>query len=281
MEHTLCPQCERVSVKVVTDYRGAEESLCSTCNWKAGACFGRLLDPNNVKCAGGVDPTYWSDEGNKRRRCTHYEACQRAMMYARQQIEVKNPPPAFGQAQGHLPQMPPAPVPMLQQVAAPQASPPKHPVLPPMPGMASAPTPVQQHPVQAQPQAQNVVPLQQALQTRMTAQPMQQQVLQRPQQAPQGQMQVYGGYYAGQPQQVPVYMVDPRYAQVPSAVPQNHVQPGAQVPAYLSVPEPYNGQFMPMFVSSLMRAGLKGMFSQAANLMDHVPWGAYGPPPGM
>lgn len=274
MDHTLCPQCGQVSVRVVSDYRGAEESRCSVCNWRAGACFGQLHDSNNVKCSGGVDPTYWSDEGNKRQRCTHYEACQRAMMSARQQIEVKSPPPAFGQ--GHLPQMPPAPAPMQQYTPVQQGSPLKHPVLPPMPGMMSTPAPVQQA-------APNVVSVQQALQAR-AAQPAQpvQQVLQRPQQqVPQGPMQVYGGYYAGQPQQVPVYMVDPRYAQVPSAVPQNHVQPGAQVPAYLSVPEPYNGNFAPMFINSLMRAGLKGMFSQAANLMDHVPWGAYGPPPNV
>lgn len=188
-------------------------------------------------------------------------------MIARQQVEIKNNFPAFGQ--GHLPQMPGIAATPVQQAAVPI----KHPVLPPMPGISStAPTPVQ---------ATGVVPIQQALQTRVQQAPQQvpqQQVLQRPPTA-QGQMQVYGGYYAGQPQQVPVYMVEPQYAQVPSVVPQNHVQPGAQVPAYLSVPEPYNGSVVPMFVNSLLRAGLKGMFSQAANLMDHVPWGTYAPPP--
>lgn len=266
METTLCPHCRRSSVSVTARSDGAEESRCTTCGWTGPMCFGQKHDPNNVKCTGGQDPTYWSGADHLRRRCSYYNQCQEAMaVQARQNVEVKLP------MYGGLPTMP------NNSVAQ------KHPVLPPMPSMGAL---TQQQPQRTQqPQMQaplQQVSLQQALAQRAPQQ--QQQVLPRPQAMPQPQQampqQAYGGYYAGQQQQVPVYLVQPQYAPMPAVVPQNHVQPGMQVPAYLTVPEPYNGHFAPMFINSVMRAGLKGMFHTAANLMDHFPWGEYGPPPG-
>ena len=68
-------------------------------------------------------------------------------------------------------------------------------------------------------------------------------------------------------------LVTPAQAVMPMLVPQNYVQPGTQVPAYLTVPEPYSQNVFSMMFSSILRAGLKGMFVTAANMMDHIPWG--------
>jgi hypothetical protein len=121
--------------------------------------------------------------------------------------------------------------------------------------------------------------LQQQLAARQQVQqPITQQQVQQPQPVLQPP-RVPQATYPQQPQamypqqQMPTYMVDPAQAHMPAFVPQNHVQMGAQVPAYLTVPEPYNGKLLPMVCNSMMRAGLKGMLWTAANMMDHFPWG--------
>lgn len=73
--------------------------------------------------------------------------------------------------------------------------------------------------------------------------------------------------------------ITPQQASVPAQVPQNYPQPGAQVPAYLTVPEPVEQGLPRMILNAVLRAALKGAFHTAANLMDHVPWGQV-PPPG-
>lgn len=270
MEPRQCPSCGRRSMSVVQNADGSEQTRCSTCGWVGPFCFGLKHDRNNPKCAGGPDVSFWSSDSHRREPCSYYGKCQEAtVQQARQQIEIKSLPVVSNNV---FPQN------TVQGTQFPQNTVSRpHPVLPQMPSMP---------PMASMPQAQapqtNMMSLQQALQHRQAlptpvqpqyAQP--QQVLPR---APQSVPQTYGGFYHGQQQQVPVYYVAPQNAMVPMAVPQNHVAPGSQVPSYLTVPEPYNGAFMPMFMASVMRAGLKGMFLTASNLMDHVPWGSYVPP---
>lgn len=272
MEQTPCPSCRQAFIHVSTTSNGSERSTCPSCGWVGGGCFGKLHNPNDAKCAGGFDPTYWARNTSERKRCPHFDQCMHAMSLQtpKQQVEVKGAPfgtPGLG-APGlvtpqmpQMPQMPPRP----QMPQMPTQSP--HPVLPQTQAMP-APTPVQV-PVQ-QPQQQQTI--QQALQANAAQQQAARQAA--------GTYNTYGTYAAAQPGQVPVYLVPPQYAGVPGVVPQNHVQPGAQVASYLTVPEPYNGRLGPMFLNSILRGGLKGMFSTAANMVDHIPWGEYGPPPG-
>lgn len=252
MHTTLCPTCHRSTAGIATKADGSEESRCTACGWVGPFCFGHKHDPNNVQCAGGQDPTYWNS-GHTRTECSMFEACRQAQA-ARQNIEIK----------------PPTPTPTNQVPTQP------YPVMPPAqptPPRAAQP-PVQQYQYpQQQPTPPQYQPPQQPLQ-------QYQQYQQYQQHQPMQQYQQQQALQQTRPQQVPmqqyqpnqVYYVQPQYAQTPCMVPQNYAQPGAQVPSYLTVPEPYEGSVAKMVALSVMRAGLKGMMHMAANLLDHVQW---------
>lgn len=247
MDATVCPQCGSHAVHVVATSDGLHISSCQSCSWSGPMCFGRIFDPNNVKCSGGKDPTYWSvQNGHDRAQCKYIEQCKSC-----QEARVNST--LFPTRQG------------VRGIPA---------NIPGIPSNTFRPqTPPVQTLPQTQPQVQHTVQYGQ-----MQVQPAQQvrpvQPLMQQQQTPAARPQTnYGGYYAGQPQQQPVFLVPPDQAMMPMAVPQNHPQPGAQVPSYLTVPEPNSGSVVSMVILSMLRAALKGMFHTAANMMDHFPWG--------
>ncbi len=247
MDSKLCPRCAWDSVYITEKSDGSEESRCAICGWSGPTCFGRLHDATNVKCIGGNDPTRWSEQdGHTRHRCSFFDKCQEAQLNTvRQNIEFKEP--VLGMAAS-------SPYPIVQQPR----------VLPVMPGAPGMPV------MQQAPQPAMAFRPQQAVQPVQQAAPVQGMQPARPAAPAQGYPQGYPTY-VGQTMQP--YMVPPDLAPMPSYVPQNHVQPGAQVPSYLTVPEPHSGKLGPMFFNTIMRAAFKGMFHAAANLMDHFPWG--------
>ena len=63
-------------------------------------------------------------------------------------------------------------------------------------------------------------------------------------------------------------------------VPMNFQQPGLQIPAYLTVPEPVD-LGIPWYLRlgrEIVRSMAKGMFHTGANWVDHNPFGRYKPP---
>lgn len=106
-------------------------------------------------------------------------------------------------------------------------------------------------------------------------------------------IQTYGrgpGYYPTQgypvqpliPQVAPQQMVPPWMAQFgPQLVPMAFQQPGTQIGAYLTVPEPVSpgeGWFFRL-VREIFRSMLKSSGHTAASFFDHNPWKSYAPPP--
>lgn len=84
--------------------------------------------------------------------------------------------------------------------------------------------------------------------------------------------------YYGQPATA---MVHPAMASNPWAVPMNYQTPGAQIPGYLTVPEPVvMGQHWTHRLGlSLVRAALKAGGHTIANFFDHQPMNPWHPPP--
>ena len=76
-------------------------------------------------------------------------------------------------------------------------------------------------------------------------------------------------------------MVPPYVASYgPQMVPMPYQQPGAQMPGYLSVPEPIDPR-VPLwlrFLLSIGRAAFKAIFHTGAHLVDHEPIIKYQPP---
>lgn len=76
-------------------------------------------------------------------------------------------------------------------------------------------------------------------------------------------------------------MVHPAHASAPWQVPMNFQVPGAQMPAYLTVPEPIfpgEGTFKPL-VRTILRSVLKAGCHSMANFFDHVPMTPWPAPP--
>lgn len=85
-----------------------------------------------------------------------------------------------------------------------------------------------------------------------------------------------------QPPQQNQHMAPPWVAGYgPQFVPMPFQQPGAQMPGYLSVPEPIDPKvpFWFRMVLSLFRAGVKAIFHTGAHIIDHEPFIKHQQPP--
>lgn len=207
------------------------------------SCFGKHWVANNVKCNGGLDPTFTHPRtgSNKRDRCPWYTACGARMSANNLQPQQQLVP--VQNLNRNKAQPPPVPNPFQQTLG----------------GFLQGGTNVARqfgniqvrHPKPAQVQVQPQVP-------------------QAPQQQPQQIM------FAGHPS--PPY-VHPAMASMPAHVPSNFSAPGMQMPAYLTVPEPIvPGQSLARpFAATVMRSMLKAFGHATANWFDHVPMNAWGP----
>ena len=123
---------------------------------------------------------------------------------------------------------------------------------------------VQRHQQVAQPTSP-WAPFRQAASTIMSRaagmQPAPQQVL-----APQQQQMYYQ-----QQQMMPNQMVHPSVAMMPYAVPMNHQMPGAQMPGYLTTPEPVleNQHWLTRLMLNVARSMGKASGHTVANFFDH------------
>jgi len=215
-------------------------------------CFGQLWDAKSVECRGGADPTYINpaDGTNRRDICQWYSQCgartqarnQAQQQYIPVQQLVRPPIPTINQQMPPTPQMQP-----FQNFTQ---------------GLAQIARPLIQSFQQTQQPQQQMIQVQQQQQPQM-----------RPPQ-PQYPQPQYG---FAQP-----ILVDPRMAANPYVVPMNYPGPGQQMPAYLTVPEPLNGQ--PWYVrlaSVLLRSMLKATGHSIANYFDHTSFYSWpNPPPG-
>jgi len=204
-------------------------------------CFGLHWDPNNVRCKGGLDPTWTNQRAaeelrvygrtkiplHKRDRCVWEGACSSrtgATRLSQQQVmqPTRYAPPPLPQ-QFHT---------SVRQVPQPQQS------------------LVQWAPPRPHPLVQNV-------QNMQNMQHMQQPPL----------------YHPGQ-------MVHPAMAAMPMSVPMNYPAPGMQAPAFLTVPEPIiPGQSLTRpFFATMGRTILKALGMSAANWFDHVSWNSHANP---
>lgn len=249
MAHTECPRCRRKTVEVVAGADGVpEKSRCNSCGWEGPKCFAQKWDPNSPKCQGGADPTNWENGTHVRQKCSFEVRCRTAQDRANKEQLI----------------------PTMSVLTRPRQ---QVEVSAPTNGMYIP----QQTPVMAPTAPQQMVTRQQVQSMQSTLRPVtvqHQQVVTRPVQPTQGQ--VY-------PVQAPMMgsamaWVPPEHAAAPTYVPQNYPQPGMQVPAYLTNPEPVGQSIVPLFLNSMFRAAFKGAFHTAANLMDHVPWGSYPAP---
>lgn len=84
--------------------------------------------------------------------------------------------------------------------------------------------------------------------------------------------------YYGYPQPV---MVHPMMAQAPYTVPMNYQQPGMQMPAYLTVPEPVlaDQHWFWRLMWNIGRSMVKAGAHTTANFVDHTPVNPYQLPP--
>jgi hypothetical protein len=101
-----------------------------------------------------------------------------------------------------------------------------------------------------------------------------------PWQQPQQQQQQPGFaqlYFPHQQNMAPAYMVQFGQQQLPM----NFQQPGMQIPAYLTVPEPvdFNIPWWQRLGIEVARSMVKGAAHSVANWVDHNPFGRYNPPP--
>ena len=221
-------------------------------------CFGKSWEANHPECAGGLDPAYTNlkDGSNRREKCGWYSAC-----YARM-TSPKGP-----------------------DVQACQLVRPGMTVK--FPNVPQAPAPAQAPPSPWQSAVRGVTAVATGLSNAMSAAAAHPSVQVRPpvQAAPQPAPQVQ----YQQPQQMQYYQqqqqgwAHPSIAAVPWAVPMNYPMPGAQIPAYLTVPEPVvDGQHWTQRLGfSILRSMMKATGHTVANFFDHNPITPWGKPPGM
>lgn len=251
MAHAECPRCKRKSVGVVTSAAGTpEKSRCGSCGWEGPKCFAQKWDPTSPKCKGGADPTNWANGTHVRPKCSFEAHCGSAQdkMNKEQLIPAMN-----------MLTRPKQQVEVTGGMAIPQQT-----------------TAVQPRQVVPQPPRQTVVqrPTAAVQRTNGVSLSVQQAPAQARTPTPQHPVNIQAPGMGS-----PMAWVQPQQAATPALVPQNYPQPGMQVPAYLTAPEPMEQGIVPMFFNSMARAAFKGAFHTAANLMDHVPWGGYAPPP--
>jgi len=202
------------------------------------SCFGKLWEEAAIECTGGFDLAYRShkSESNLRERCTAFEACRAAKQENRAHVFQPQVVPA--QQLIRHPQPPPVP----QQYAQQQRL---HPPPPPPPPVAAYPAPgyVAPQPQYAQPQPQHYV---------------------QPQYFSQPQTPQYHHTHQG---------AHPYHAQFgPQHVPVAYQQPGAQMPAYLAVPEPVeSGPWWVRLLAEIARSMAKASGHSIASFFDHNP----------
>ena len=221
-------------------------------------CFGLHWEAQHVACAGGLDPTYTNPKAMEEIRkhgvtsiATHRR--DRCSWYS--QCGSRKAASSLNQQAQIIP---------VQQLTRPQQA------APSMPQSF-------QSVVMGMSQGAQLV----AAQARNIQVPQMQPLQQVQQQQPQQYMQPFVG------QSAPL-MVSPSTASVPWAVPMNYQAQGAQMPAYLTVPEPIvpgQGTFQPLMYT-ILRSVLKAGCHSIANFYDHVPMTAWQPqqysqsPPG-
>ncbi len=83
-----------------------------------------------------------------------------------------------------------------------------------------------------------------------------------------------------QMQHYPQGWAHPAMAAAPMMVPMNYQMPGAQIPAYLAVPEPPGPWWQRLFFS-VLRASGKATGHTVANFFDHNSINPWERPPGM
>lgn len=219
-------------------------------------CFGKHWDASEVKCAGGLDPTYINklDNTHRRDRCKWYQSCASRTTTSKLGAAAQHQVPVQPQQQ---PMFRP-PVPMPAQPPAWQR---------PLQSIANG---VMQGATTALAGSDpSRVPV------RVFGQPPYQQA--QPQQYPQQ----YPQYYHPQYQQGS--MAPPWAAMMPQMVPMNYQAAGAQMPAYLTVPEPVvpGVHWGYRLGYSVLRSMLKASGHTLSNFFDFTPihpWPT--PPPG-
>lgn len=237
---------------------------------KIPRCFGKkdatgqpFWNASHPKCAGGNDPNFFENGSHKRPKCAFFDECgHKAQCFGvGWNANSAQCRPAFG---GQT-------CPLYKECASAMNQ--LRPVVPatsllqsqrsPMPGAAPVQPPMQPTPMVPQ-------VLQQTRQVIHGIQTGVQQAQQRQVIPPAGFAQVpqYQQQASGQ------YLVPPTDAQMPFLVPQNHQAYGAQMPAYLTVPEPLNQPWWQMALWSILRAAGKASFHTMANVFDHVPFGS-------
>jgi len=273
-----CPKCGQIAAQIMdrADREGRNRTVCSTCGWEGPSCFGEKWEAHNVKCVGGNDKTFWDGSSHKRPQCGVYQPCAAEMNRQKIQGLPQSFLPVIQQGQPvplQLPQAPQAPQVPPQVQPQPVAVPYTPSVTVPMPDGSrktltlAQPSSIQPHVPVAQRSVQVRPPsLPGPVIPQMHTQPIQVAT------ATPGQVQpmMYQTHYNGQPMMV--MMVPPEQAQIPALVPQNVVQPGTQVLAVMTVPEPATLPYFKRFIGSVGRSMLKYGFLSAANMMDHVPW---------
>ena len=243
MDNRECPQCR--SKSLVLSQQG-DFTQCMTCGWRGPKCFASLWDPNNVKCTGGADPTFWNNGTHVRPRCNVEHKCrvEQDRCNKEQLIQPMNNltrPWQSVEVAGQQPTQIP-----INQAANPYYQPQMRPAVPSPVNQNYPTTAWQPRPMQPQPTPQ--------------VQPSQVPIMHAPTMG------------------APMAWVPPGQAASPVYVPQNYPAPGMQIPAYLTNPEPPDQGIVSMMVNSCIRAALKGAFHTAANLMDHIPWGGRSKP---
>ena len=234
-------------------------------------CFGKRWDSNEVMCAGGLDPTYTNklDGTHRRDRCKWYPSCASRTTTSR--LGAMNQPQA---PQMQVPQMP-GMVPLPQQPA-------------PWGSMGSLASGALQGAMNSLARHQDTgagvkVPVRFGPPHMPSFQPY-------PQPVPQAHPQQYAyPYQQPQPQSQPQYpyaypqqqgFVPPGMAMMPQMVAQNYQAPGAQMPAYLTVPEPVvmGSHWAYRLVHSVLRSMLKASGHTLANFFDYTPMNQWLPP---
>ena len=198
------------------------------------SCFAKSWDPNHVECKGGLDPAYTNPitATKMREKCSWFNSCSQAM---------HKPAPV-------APQIVP-PTALLQRAVA-ATTPIK---MPPSPPAHVPPRP----PVYTGSATQYSLPTVHAPAPQVAhAPPMQQPV------APQ--MPMY------QQQMVPQQYAPPHVAQFgPAFVPMPYQLPGAQMPQYLTVPEPTNDN-VPWYLQLMRELGRSMVKAFGHQLAAHV-----------
>lgn len=241
------------------------------------SCFASEWNETAVECRGGLDPLYTDPETetSRRPRCDWYGPCGAAQMSGvtrEELIQRQKREQMIGQ---NVPAQ--APTNMGNQVLIPPDQ------LLRQPFTIPTPTPTTTFQQATRQFAQSLTQMQQQVPVSVAPRPSFQLPAAPAQAQPAQQVAPAPVAYMQQPhQQQPMAMVPPQMAVTPHHVPMNYVMPGAQVPSFLTVPEPIvQGQHWAVrLLYSLGRGCLKASGMVLANFFDHTPVNKWPPPPG-